>query len=494
MNRIVLGLGTSAIVALAVACGGSSAIGPGTDGGADTGSTSDAGGASDADAAVGLDATATADGAADAGARDDASPDAATIEDAASTSPNVGADAGPLPDGSPPCTATPGQNTVFMYGMDGVAIGADGGATTVTVPDGFPFAAHISLAAPFAGSASETDLVTVNDPALGMSASAGAPKGTATAPISLAAGARVVKYAVQESFGGEKMATRYAYQVVDVCGETIADAVLPGFPALTAVNVEVDGLDRLQTYPDTALTLTLWTPDLTFAATNTVPFPDAGTSVVVPLMAPTGVPLLPRFVGTTNYPVSGAQVTLTGDAQISVPGLVTISGTIASPDTSALGAGFLQCTAGPTATEASPYVLSDVFAAHVTGGAPYSYSVGISQGATCTLAPLIDLNVQLGPPFSVSYLKTTTPITASAAATQDYTFPSAGTLAPFAMTIVDARGKPLKNVNTNMRATSLSASALAGYEFGVSTSSGALNTVTPLVVPGTYSIQVQTYE
>jgi len=290
-------------------------------------------------------------------------------------------------------------------------------------------------------------------------------------------------------------ATRYGFQVVDVCGDSNQSVVLPSFPALTSVNVEVDGLDRLPTYPDTTLTLTLSTADLTFVASNTVSFPDAGTSVVVPMTVPTGVPLLPQFVGTTDYPVSGAQVTLAGDAQISVPSQFTISGTISSPDTSAPGAAFLQCTGGATATEANPYVLPDqVFNARVTGGAPYAYSVGVSQGVSCTLAPLVDLNVQLGPPFAVSFLETTTSITASAATTQDFTFPAAGALSPFAMTLVDARGNPLTHVKANMRATSLASSALAGYTFGVSTATQALNNVTPLVLPGTYSIQVQVYQ
>lgn len=496
MNRSVLGLGASVSLVVAVACGGSSPVAPGADGGADASSTNDAapvsdgGSTSDADAAPEGDATGTADGAADAGVHDDA----ATVEDAASSGANVGADAGPLPDGSLPCTATPGANTVFMYGTEGVSIGADGGAATVTMPDGFEFAARVSLTTAFSGSASETRIVRVTDPALGMTAAAGNPNGSLTPEITLTAGPRVVQYSVQESFGGDELSTRYAYGVVDVCGDTTTDAVLAGFPALTAVNIEVDGLDRLPTETGMPLTLALWTPDLTFAAMNSVPFPDAGTSVVVPLMAPTGVSLVPVFTGMVDYPVRGATVTLTGDAQISVPPQFTISGTITSPDTSAIGSGFLQCKSQPAPTEANPYSLFDSYLGHVTGGAPYAYSVGVTQGASCALAPLVDLNTQEGPPFSASYLTTSSSITASANATQSFTFPSAGALVPFGLTVVDARGKTLDSVTASMHSTSLAPSTLAGYTFGVTATTGTGNGVAPMVVPGTYSIQVQTYE
>jgi hypothetical protein len=445
----------------------------------------------------GSSSVAPADAGADHGTSDasDAAPADLTGDDAGDASDEVCVRPGEASDGGAPVSSP----VSFSVAHGIVAPEPDGGVVAYDVPDdGYAVTFSPRLTALPADATLTDAKFSIVDLTRGglaypidatLAVSAGPDIGYEPLRRALPPGQMAVTTELNGSLGVDGSVstsfTSRAFQVVTICGPRTVDTVTPEIPPVTPINVTVD---RLEYAPSgSVVTLSFTTLDRTFSARASATFPAAGgTSVVIPIRAPLGVPLIPEIAGAGVAPT----VTLAGDATVSMPTLVSVSGSITTSDAINPAESSVVCTVPLAPTADAPFPpLAQTFTGTVTGGAsPYAYALLVPKGVSCALTATLAIDVAGGAGFP-GFLTSPAVTFDGTNTSQSFTLPPLPGQQTFYVSPSYVRGGEEASGSEHFRAASTSlAGGLDGWT--LSKDFNHLHTLRDwgLLLPGTYDL------
>jgi len=384
-----------------------------------------------------------------------------TGSDAATDAADAGADADVA------CTLTPGPNAAPLARVTSVAR-ADAGVT-VTVPDGFRLAGKVSLPT-FTGVRYTVSSIEGADPVTGGRLFTH-PDASGAYAFTLPAG----DYPLDESsvgyFDDGASVTSHVTEVVRVCGDATHDVTLPALPALVTVQITVDHLESLAIGPGDAVTVTLADAGHVYSASATVAV--NATTASVSVHAPLGQKLAASVLGH-----AAGDVTLTGDATLTVPEGIGLRGQVVSADPLIAYESVVACVGtkyqGPIGPM-NPHWYALMFPAGTTCDAQAAVAIDTGED----MAPARAFGVMLSPVVHAGY-PADSPDFAAPAVIADF--------GRFDVTVVDARGALVMNAGVSARSKPQTATA---WTWTTSGGTGTTGHATLLLPPAAYELIVE---